>query len=177
MNTKLETLRKKVAAAQAALEVLQAKLAVAEAKETGGPVPVTGLDLLWEAALPMGRTRSSKLQCRTEWNRIPLEERPTVQEMLAALKSWNRCKEWRKDGNEFVPGLHRWIKLRQWENLPEDVKTEAPSRYRQIPKPVPQPAPQDEVILPEEVREIFREMGMGKLCKKTEVVVFEEGEE
>lgn len=165
-TTSLEKLRQKVAAAQAALEMAQAKLAAAEAKETGAKPPVTGLDLLWQAALPMARTRSSKVRCRTEWNRIPPEERPTVREALDALRAWNRCKEWRKDCNEFVPGLHRWIKDRQWENVPEEVKPEAPSRYRApTPKPLPTPKP-EEVILPHEVREIFRSLKMTESTKQ-----------
>ena len=100
-----------------------------------------------------------------------------MQEMLQALKCWNRCKEWRKDGNEFVPGLHRWIKLRQWENLPEDVKVVAPSRYRHEPKPLPERLPEDEVVTPEEVAAMFREEGFLRMTRRTELLACEEDRE
>ena len=126
-------LRKQLATAEATAEHLRAKLAAIAAKEAGAPPPVLGLDLLWQAALPISRIRSSKVQCRAEWNRIEKDERPTVAAALAALKIWNRCEEWKKDGNQFAPALHRWIKNRQWENLPEDSRP-APSRYRTTPQ-------------------------------------------
>ena len=85
--SKAETLRKQVAAAEATLEILRAKLAKIDAELNHTPAPVSGLDLLWKAALPMARTRSSKVQCRTQWNRIPLAERPTVQTASDALKT------------------------------------------------------------------------------------------
>jgi hypothetical protein len=125
-----------IATLEATLGDKRAKLAGIEAKLTGAPPPVTGLDLLWAAALPKSRERSSKHQCRTEWSRIPKAERPAVQTAVDALKSWNRTEEWRKDGNTFAPGLHRFIQRRMWEDLPESA-TPA-SRYR--PTPAPRPA-------------------------------------
>lgn len=89
-------LRLQVADDEAALGHLKAKLARVESKLTGDPAPETGLDQLWKLALPTARTRSSKIQCRTEWNRIPRHERPTVQIALDALRVWNRCEEWKK---------------------------------------------------------------------------------
>jgi hypothetical protein len=133
LEASVERLRRQVAEAEATLGNLRARLAKSEAKLDGLPAPETGLDLLWKAALPTARTRSSKHQCRVEWNRIPKHERPTVQIAVDALYKWNRCPEWKRDGNAFVPGLHRWIKARQWENLPESA--DPLSRYRS-----PQPA-------------------------------------
>lgn len=128
-------LRRQIAEGEAKLDALRAKLAKLVAKKAGEKAPATGLELLWKEALPIARNRSTKHQCRTEWNRIPVTERPSIQEMIDALKAWNRSEEWRKDGNAYVPALHRWIKHRGWESVPEVAK--APSRHRTTPKPVP----------------------------------------
>ncbi len=151
-----ERLRKQIAKAEAALDILKNKLAKAEARVSGAPAPVTGLDLLWKEAFPIAKTRSSKFACRTEWNRIPLSERPTIAEALSALKIWKRCDEWKADGNTFVPGLHKWIKNRQWENLPEVTVVDPSARYRSAPKkPEPPSDPSEEVTDPAEIAKIL----------------------
>lgn len=146
-------LRRQIADGEANLGDLRARLAKVEAKLTGQPAPVTGLDLLWDAALPIARTRSSRIQCRTEWNRIPKGERPAVAAAVEALKVWNRSEEWRKDGNAYVPGLHKWIKNRQWENLPKVVQIDPGARYR-TPEPVIE-QPANPVEDPEEIARIL----------------------
>jgi hypothetical protein len=137
------------------VDQLRAKLAIIEAKLTGGPVPLSGLEILWQTALPMSRQRSTKHQCRTAWNRIPKNERPRVEVMIAALKAWNRCEEWKKDGNQYARGLHRFIAERMWEDLPEGETRDGLARYRNTPKPVPQTAPED-AATPEDIAEIFK---------------------
>ena len=87
-------LRDQIAKVEGELSGLKSRLAKIEAKLTGEPPPQTGLDMLWEAALPNARIRSSKRQCRTEWMRIPVADRPPVREAVAALRAWNRCDEW-----------------------------------------------------------------------------------
>jgi len=143
LTAKANILRRRIAEVEADMQNLRAKLAIIESKLTVQPVLiVSGLDMLWKLALPMSRTRSSKQQCRIEWNKIPKADRPTVDDLLKALKVWNRCDEWKKDGNTFVPGLHKWIKTRAWEDLPEVA--EAPSRARQAtPKVIPQTPPEE----------------------------------
>jgi len=47
-------------------------------------------------------------------------------EIAAALDAWKRSKKWR-DG--FAEGGHRWLKNRQWENLPE-VENASPARLQ-----------------------------------------------
>ena len=155
LHTQAERLRKQLAAAEAQAEHLRNKLTTIDAKLSGAPAPITGLDLLWKAALPMARTRSSKVQCRTEWNRIPKEERPTVQAAIAALQIWNKCEEWKKDGNQFTPGLDKWIKRRQWENLPEGSTRDVAARYRTTPKPLPVSAPGEEVTDAAEIAKLL----------------------
>lgn len=143
LRSQAATLRKKLAAAEASADQLRARLAIIEARLTGGPIPLSGLEILWQAALPMSRQRSSKHRCRTAWNRIPQAERPRVEEMIAALKAWNRCHEWKKDGSQFAPGLHRFISERMWEDLPEGE--EKRSRYRSAAPAAPTTTPEDQV--------------------------------
>jgi hypothetical protein len=96
-------------------------------------------DALWDASLKPPRVRTSKKKVRQAWERIPKHERPSIETAVAALKAWNRCPEWRKDDNQFVPGLHRWIADRQWENLPESGNQDPLARYKTQAKPPPPP--------------------------------------
>lgn len=130
-----------------------ARLAKAEAKLAGGPAPESGLEMLWAEAPPIARTRSSKRECRIEWQRIHPGDRPPVRTLLDAMRAWKRCPEWRKDGNAFVPGLHRWIRNRQWENLPEDPQSV--TRPRPPSKPA-LPADPSEIATPEDILAILR---------------------
>jgi hypothetical protein len=142
--SQVNRLRRQVAEAEAVLGQARAKLAKAEAKLTGQPAPETGLDRLWKAALPISRERSSQHRCRVAWNRIPNHERPTVQVAMSALIAWNRSQSWRAEGNQFAPGLHRFIAERMWENLPES--SDPMARYRQ-PDPKPWPAADADQLL------------------------------
>lgn len=152
LAAKANKLRKQLADAEATASGLRIKLAQAEALLNNQPVPVSGLDALWKIALPIARNRSSKHLCRKTWNMIPKGERPTIETMISALKTWNRCLEWKKDGNQFVPALDRWIKERRWEDLPE---VPAPSaRYLTIPRPVAQTEP-GEAASAEDVAELM----------------------
>ncbi len=152
LQSQAETLRKKLAASEATSQILREKLAKIDAQLTGAPVQVSGLDLLWKAALPISKTRSSKLLCRKAWNLIPKDERPTIDVMVNALKIWNRCTEWKKDGNQYALALDRWIKEQRWEDLPE--VEQAGSRYPRTPAPVRQSAP-GEAASAEDIAEIL----------------------
>lgn len=146
-----DKLRNQLAAAQAVVDSIQAKLNRIERKLTGEPTKETGLDLLWAAAPPMARTRSSKFKCRQSWNRIPEIERPKFGEIMNALRAWARCWDWKKDGGMFVPGLHKWISERRWESLPEDTAGTASRKFDSAPatpKTHRQPAP--DAPLPED---------------------------
>ena len=149
---KLPKLRKALADAEATASGLRIKIAQIEAQLDGQAVPLSGLDALWKVALPIARNRSSKHKCRIEFNRIPKADRPAIETMISALKIWNRCLEWKKDGNQFVPALDRWIKERRWEDLPEDHTPSA--RYQTIPRPMPQNAP-EEAASPAEIAAIL----------------------
>ena len=151
----LNKLRRQLAEAEATVSGIKLKIAKAEASLTGEPVPVSGLEMLWHTALPIARNRSSKQQCRIEWNKIPKGDRPTIETLVHALKVWNRCDEWRKDSHSFVPGLHRWLARRCWEDLPEveAARSRTPSaRTLDIAGPSPDAA------TPEEIAAMFQSL-------------------
>lgn len=149
LAARVNKLRKQLADAEATASGLRIKLAQAEALLTGQAVPLSGLDALWKIAMPIARSRSSRHLCRKAWNMIPKADRPEIQTMVEALKVWNRCPEWKKDGNQYVPGLDKWISQRRWEDLPE---VPAPSaRYQTIPTPARPHDPADEITDPAEI--------------------------
>jgi len=153
LHADADRVSRQLADAEAVVAGLRARLAKIQAKLTGEPPPESGLEMLWKAALPMAKTRSSKQQCRVEWFRIPIQDRPPVAQVVDALYKWRRCPEWKKDGNAFVPGLHLWIKRRQWENVPETNDLPS-SRYRSAPKTIAETPPED-AATPEEIAAIF----------------------
>ena len=155
LSARVDKLAAEYAAAQAKADAIRDRLVKCQARLNGDPMPDTGLDLLWQAAPPMARTRSSKYKCRLAWNRIPAAARPRVPVMLDALAAWKRCDEWRKDDGQFIPAMDRWIRERRWEDLPETARVDPSARYRcQAPAPVPQTAPED-VATPEDIRAMF----------------------
>lgn len=153
LHADAERLRRQFAEHQARADEARIKLSQIEAKLENRPVPLNGLDQLWQMAPESARERSSKHLCRVAWNKVPAAERPPIQTMLDAMSKWIRCNEWRKDGGQFVPALDRWIKERRWENAPE-IK-DAPSRARHIIKPIAETAPED-AATPEEIAAILR---------------------
>lgn len=118
----IDSLRRALAEAEAVAAGIRQKLAKLEARERGDEVPVCGLDILWDAALPMSRMRSSKHRCRKAWESLPKTARPTISQAVAALKAWNKSPQWYVSDNLYAPGLHRFITDRMWESLPENPK-------------------------------------------------------
>jgi hypothetical protein len=150
-----EKLRNKLAEAEAIVGGLRSRLAKIDAQLTGQPAPLTGLDMLWKAALPISRTRSSKLLCRKAWLSIPIQDRPPIHEAVSALHAWNRCPEWKKDDHQYAIALDRWIRERRWEDLPESSSSDPLSRYRNTPPPRPVSDPADEITDPGEIAKIL----------------------
>lgn len=147
LAARADKLRARIATAETELATLKQKLAAVESKLFTGPPPAsaapaaapppqkTGLDMLWQAALPKARERSSRHRCRLEWNKIPVSQRPALKTLIDALTAWNRCEAWRCDSHAFVPGLHRFIKERMWEDLPEDSRHCVPRPVTKAPAP------------------------------------------
>ena len=162
-ETEIARLRKRIAETEATLGDLKEKLARLLTRVNPSDVAaVSGLDLLWKAALPKCRERSSRHQCRVAWHRIPKDERPPLEEAVAALKAWNRCEEWTRDRGQFAPALHRFIAERRWEDVPQVPK--APGTYRPAPKPKPEaPVSPDAYASPEEIKRI---LGLAAGCQE-----------
>jgi hypothetical protein len=162
-ETQIAQLRKRIAETEATLGDLKEKLARILAKVNPSDVAaVSGLDLLWKAALPKCRERSSRHQCRVAWHRIPKDERPPIAEAVEALKSWNRCEEWTRDRGQFAPSLHRFISERRWEDVPQVPK--ALATYHRKPAPKPEaPTAAEDYASPEEIRRI---LGLAAACEE-----------
>ena len=79
---------------------------------------------LWKSAPLWARTRSSKKQVADEWKKAT--RKPDHAEVLNSIEAWKQCAEWTRDGGQAIPGLHRWIKNRQWENTPGGFKPKSP---------------------------------------------------
>lgn len=151
---KIKKLNKQIAELEAKLGGLREDVARLE-REPGDTTPVSGLELLWNAALPKSRERSTRQQCRVEWHRLPAGQRPKIEDVVAALKAWNKSETWSKNGGEFAPGLHIFIKNRKWEDLPP--VRDPLARYRNTPKPAalaPAPAA-DEIATPDDFSAIL----------------------
>ena len=137
----LKSLRRQLADAEAVADALRAQIAKDEARITGVAAPVFGLELLWDAALPTSRQRSSKHRCRAAWARIPKSERPHITGLVNALKRWNECDQWSASDGLYAPGLHRFISERMWECLPEKPKAAPMHRNMSNVQPVRQTEP------------------------------------
>ena len=148
-------LRVKIAEHEAILQGLRNRLAKLDSKASGEPAPETGLDMLWHAALPISRTRSSKMLCRKAWAMIPASDRPKIADAVAALVAWNRCEEWKKEGNQYAIALDRFIRERRWESLPETrAERDGLARYRTTPS-IPKPTPEDAISNRAEIAEFL----------------------
>jgi hypothetical protein len=159
---KIAKLRKEIALLEAQLGGLREDLARLE-RAPGDQSPVSGLDLLWNAALPKSRERSSRHQCRVAWNSIPKHERPDLETAVAALRAWNKCEEWSKEGGKFAPGLHLFISRRRWEDVPE--VRDPIARYRPAKPTAPAPVAKEEDFASEaEIAAI-----LGSLTRKVQV--------
>jgi hypothetical protein len=90
--------------------------------EEDPPNPLRGncelADIIWEMTPAAGRQRSSKKQLTDALAKTPASIRPTIQTARTAMSAWLACDAWSKNDGEFVPGIHRWVVARQWENLP-----------------------------------------------------------
>ena len=113
-ETQIAQLRKRIAETEATLGDLKEKLARLLSKVNPSDVAaVSGLDLLWKAALPKCRERSSRHQCRVAWHRIPFS--------LSAWESWSPENQDTKlklllegEGRLFLSGTHMTPGLTGW---------------------------------------------------------------
>jgi hypothetical protein len=152
-EAEIATVRKEIADQEAVLGGLKEKLArLLNQQNPADRTAVSGLEILWKAALKISRQRSSKHQCRVAWHRLPQSERPTIEVAVAALKAWNQCEQWTKDRNAYAKGLHLFIQFRMWEDLPE--ASDPLAKYRAPKAVAPEPKP-EEIASAEDVSEIL----------------------
>lgn len=45
-------------------------------------------------------------------------QKPPVEEVLRTLEIWKASADWTRDGGQYVPHPHRWLKARRWEDEP-----------------------------------------------------------
>lgn len=88
-----------------------------------------GLLMVWDAAPPKARERSSRVDCSVWWKKHRCED--IAETVLTGLEAWKASEEWTKDGGQFVPGLHRWLKARKWLEPPQPTNGAAVSRRQQ----------------------------------------------
>ena len=154
-ESEIARLRAEIAEQEAVLGGLREKLARLIAQQNpADQSAVSGLDLLWKAALPISRQRSSKHQCRVAWHRLPANERPPIAVAVAALKAWNQCDQWTKDRNAYAKGLHLFISNRLWEDVPTISDPLAKYKPTKPTAPVATPAP-DELADADDVASIL----------------------
>jgi hypothetical protein len=81
---------------------------------------------LWSIFPAKSRDRSSKAKLAQEWRK--LKAKPDEQTVTESLTKWASCHEWTKDGGQFAPGAHLWLKDRKWESEP--ISANAPNQFR-----------------------------------------------
>ena len=81
---------------------------------------------LWKLFPPNSRLRSSKFKLHEQWRK--LKAKPDEQTVTESLVKWASCHEWTKDGGQFAPGAHLWLKDRKWESEP--ISGNAQNQFR-----------------------------------------------
>lgn len=84
------------------------------------------VETLWGMAPHKGRDRSSKKKLADEWKK--LKPQPDQQTVIDSFQLWSTCHEWTRDGGQYAPGVHIWVKDRKWENGEPSQKTKPTHR-------------------------------------------------
>lgn len=86
---------------------------------------------IWDGHPQQGRTRSSRAKVTNAWKAVPKAERPTLENISRSLALWRASEDWRKEGGQFVPGAHRWVNDRRWEDDPIPAERQStPAKQR-----------------------------------------------
>lgn len=75
-------------------------------------------EAFWAAYPP--RRRVDKAEAFQRW-RSALASGATVEEIVAGLAAWKRCRDWLKDDGEYVCAPAVWLNKRRWEAAPPPV--------------------------------------------------------
>jgi hypothetical protein len=96
--------------------------AEAEKKEilsASGRIDADFVAELWKSFPAVSRNRSSKKQVESEWRKA--RPKPDTQAVIQSARKWACSQEWTKQGGQFAPAVHLWVKNRKWESEPESV--------------------------------------------------------
>ncbi len=74
------------------------------------------IETMWSIFPPMSRNRSSKAKLSKAWKATG--PKPSEAHLFGSLLGWAKSNDWTKDGGQFAPGAHIWIKDRKWESEP-----------------------------------------------------------
>jgi len=88
--------------------------------ENGKNTPL--VEEVWSITPRMGKSRSSKAKLKTALSKT----KATKEEIIEGLRAWVDSADWKKDGGQFVQGIHIWAKDCKWENPPPKLTTEQP---------------------------------------------------
>jgi len=69
---------------------------------------------VWSNTPKMGRARSSKAKLKSALSKTTANR----DQIMMGLRAWVNSAEWKKDGGQFVQGIHIWAKDCKWENPP-----------------------------------------------------------
>jgi hypothetical protein len=87
------------------------------------PTPKGGVEelaeALWNECPKLGRERSSMAQLVTSLRKVPATAASKREILMGALNAWKLSESWLKDGGQFVPAIHRWVKDGKWKSIPE----------------------------------------------------------
>lgn len=76
-----------------------------------------GFLLAWQSFPGPGRDRSCRRDSFRVWESENLETK--TDKVLAAIAAWKSSEQWTRDGGQYVPALHRWLKRRKWTEPPQ----------------------------------------------------------
>lgn len=83
-------------------------------------------EAIWTGHPQQGRTRSSRTKVAKAWKAVPRDDRPTLATINISLARWRASKDWTKEGGQYVPGAHRWVVDKKWEEDPLPARAGAP---------------------------------------------------
>ena len=72
---------------------------------------------VWSMTPKMGKSRSSKAKLKTALSKT----KATRDEIMDGLRAWVDSADWKKDGGQFVQGIHIWANDCKWENPPPQI--------------------------------------------------------
>ena len=72
----------------------------------------------WKAYPRKGRARSGIDKCYPFWKSEHLELRIGL--IMLSLERWKETSAWLKDGGQFIPGAHRWLRDGLWKEFSDE---------------------------------------------------------